>query len=79
MVLLQVEMNQCRQLHERRCGIHFHAWMEDHRQPNMEDVYAHQTESEAEAVARLSGEEGTDDDSGWDTAVPNSSFGPSAA
>jgi hypothetical protein len=64
-IFLSVEMNQCNALHVRhKCALDWEAWMEDHEGANMEDVYAAQTESEAEAEARLS-----DDDWG-----ANSSF-----
>lgn len=69
---LSVEMNQCRLLHRNtQCTLSWDAWMEDHPadNTNMAQVYAQQTESEAEAEERLSGDEA------WDTAVPASSQG----
>jgi hypothetical protein len=71
--VLAVEINQCRLLHQpTTCKFHWDAWMEDHPANNidMAQVYAAQTESEAEAEERL-----TEDD--WeegDSVLPQSSF-----
>lgn len=69
------EMNQCKELHRVRCEFHWAAWMEDHpveENVNMAEVYANQTESEAEADARLSGDETEEWEEG-DTVLPGSS------
>jgi hypothetical protein len=49
-------MDQCRSLHTPRCQVHWEAWMQDHPEQarDMAAEYAAQTESEAEAEARLS-------------------------
>jgi len=63
---IQAEMNQCKALHRSQiCRICLPAWLEDHPLDptiDMEQVYADQTESEAEAEARL-----TEDDGEWKT------------
>lgn len=67
---LRVIMHQCRELHAHQaCVLNWNSWVEDHNDDNMAAVYANQTESEAEAEERLSGEESE----GWSSAVPNSS------
>lgn len=56
LIHLNVEMNQCRLLHHvHNCQLSWNAWLEDHGGPNMAQIYAQQTESEAEADERLSG------------------------
>lgn len=75
LVHLSVEMNQCRLLHDATpCTLSWHAWMEDHPNNNMDmaTVYAQQTESEAEAEDRLSGDDFGAGDS-FMTANPASS------
>lgn len=71
---LSVEMNQCKLLHsDQQCALDWAAWMNDHPANgiDMAAVYANQTESEAEAEERLSGDSGSED---WDSAEPASSF-----
>lgn len=70
---LNVEMNQCRELHTVHCAVHLETWLEDHPAPDvdMAQVYAAQTESEAEAEERLEGTSSWEDD---DTILPESSF-----